>query len=182
MSERDARFAQIETARLLCEPVRGEHASAMFPVLSDARLYAHMPGGPPESVAALEREYAFLAGGRSPDGAQHWLNWILRLRDSREAIGFTQATLRGEGGSIAYVIGAAHQRRGYAREAVAALVAHLFEVWGVARLQAEIHFDNRASAGLAQRLGFLHARKDFAENDDIFELTRAAWLARSPLR
>jgi RimJ/RimL family protein N-acetyltransferase len=154
------------------------HAVAMFPVLGDARLYAHMPGGPPDSVDALARRYAFLSQGVSPDATELWLNWIVLLRDSRGAIGFTQATLRAESCSIAYVIGVAHQRRGFAQEAVTAMIALLFAAYDVPRVQAEIHFDNRVSAQLAQRLGFTLARKDLAESDDIYEMTRENWLTR----
>jgi len=175
---RDAPVVQLETPRLVCEPIRALHAAAMFSVLSDDRLYAYMPGGPPENLASLERDYAFLAGAKSPDGSQCWLNWIVFLRDSREAIGFTQATIGAQRCSIAYVLGVAHQGRGYAREAVASMLSHLFAAYELPRVQAEIHFDNRASSRLALRLGFELARKDYAENDDMSVLTRETWLAQ----
>lgn len=175
----DARFARLETPRLVCEPIRVEHAAAMLPVLSDPRLYAHLPGAPPESLEALERRYARLAAARSPDGSELWLNWILLARGSGAALGFTQATLAPAGCSIGYVLGVAHQRCGLASEAVAAMVSQLFEAYALPSLQAEIAFANLASARLARRLGFVLARKDLAAGDDVYELTREAWAARA---
>jgi|GEM_PF-5540854 len=38
----------IQTERLCCEPVTAAHADAMFPVLSDKRIYTY----PPDKTAA----------------------------------------------------------------------------------------------------------------------------------
>ncbi len=58
----------IETERLRREPVTASHASAMFEVLADERIYRYLPSDPPESVEALRKRYEFLSSGRSPDG------------------------------------------------------------------------------------------------------------------
>ncbi len=43
---------------------------------------------------------------------------------------------------------------GYATEAVAALVAHLFTVRGIERLDATVFTDNAASASVLKKAGF----------------------------
>jgi hypothetical protein len=78
----------IETQRLRCEPVRIEHAETMYPVLLDPRIYAYLPERPPVSIDALRRRYEVLSAGKSPDGSEHWLNWMLFLRATGEAIGY----------------------------------------------------------------------------------------------
>jgi RimJ/RimL family protein N-acetyltransferase len=87
---------------------------------------------------------------RSPDGRQAWLNWTLRLRADGRAVGWVQATVTGDSAEIAYATLAAARRRGFAAEAVRAMVAWL----GASRVEAHIDPGNRASAALARSLGF----------------------------
>ena len=165
----------IRTRRLRCEPVATSHADAMFPVLSDPRIYTHLPDDPPASLEALRARYEFLSPGMSPDGSEHWLNWVLVLEETSEAIGFCQATVRDDDCSVAYVLNPAFQGKGYAAEATTGVVSHLFERFGLPAVRAEIHVDNRASVALVTRLGFSFLRHDSDENDNIYEVTQPAW-------
>src|SRR5688572_14098197 len=101
----------------------------MYPVLADPRIYEHLPERPPSSVEALRARYEVLSRGRSPDGTETWLNWILRLRTTGAPIGFVQATVRRTACSIAYVLHPDHWGRGYATEAVRAVLPHLFATY-----------------------------------------------------
>ena len=168
----------IETERLWCEPVTAAHADAMFPVLSDRRIYTYLPEQPPSSVDALRERYGFLSLVKSPDGTESWLNWILRLRSTRVPIGFYQATVRPAHCSIAYVLDPEHWRKGYATEASNAILTHLFETYRMAAVTVESSVRNEASVALVKRLGFSFVRHDAAESDDIYEITRSAWIAR----
>ena len=111
----------IETHRLRCEPLSASHADAMYPLLKNEQIYTYLPEEPPNSVEELRSRYKFLAAGKSPDGAEHWLNWILFLRRTGEPIGFFQATVRPPDCSFAYVLNPAFWRHGYATEASIAL-------------------------------------------------------------
>ena len=42
-------------------------------------------------AAALAQRYARLAARRSPDGHQLWGNWVMRVRDTGDAVGTMQA-------------------------------------------------------------------------------------------
>lgn len=144
----------LQTPRLLLEPLTVEHAREMAPLLADVRLH-RFSGRPPPTPAELEARYARQAVGRSPDGRQLWLNWILRGREDEEVLGFVQATVTpGSEASaeLAWTIGVAHQRRGYAREAASAVVDWL-RTCGVGHVVAHIHPDNVASQGVARALG-----------------------------
>ena len=171
----------IETERLFCEPLTAAHADEMYPVLSDRRIYAWLPEQPPSSVDALRERYAFLSRGKSPDGTEDWLNWILRLRRTKDPIGFYQATVRPANCSIAFVLNPVHWGKGYATEASHAILTNLFERHGVAVARAEISVRNGASIELVRRLGFSFVRHDAAESDDIYEITERAWNARRVL-
>ena len=179
---RRTRLSMIETKRLRCEPLTVAHADEMYPVLVDETMYAHVPEKPPSSVAALRTRYEFLRAGRSPDGGERWLNWVLRLRETSELIGFYQATVRPSTCSIGFVLNPTYWGRGYATEAGLAILTRLFESLGVATVTAEIDPRNSASIRLVRRLGFSFARHDERANDDIFELTQSDWVGRHDAR
>jgi RimJ/RimL family protein N-acetyltransferase len=145
----------IETARLTLEPLRVDHAGEMREVLGDSALYDYT-GGKPPSFEELRTRYAMQAVGRSPDGRHGWLNWIARDRDTGAAVGTVQATLTRSGGQleaeIAWIIGVAYQRRGFATEAAGAMVEWL-EAQGAKTIMAHIHPGHTASMGVARRLG-----------------------------
>jgi RimJ/RimL family protein N-acetyltransferase len=148
----------LETVRLELEPLRVDHAEEMAPLLADTNLYA-FTGGQPPMRAELRARYERQVTGRSPDGAEAWLNWIVRRRDDGRALGFVQAAISAEPpppapvtAVLAWVLGARHQGKGYAREAGEALVAWLASA-GVQRLVAYIHPEHAASMAVAQALG-----------------------------
>jgi RimJ/RimL family protein N-acetyltransferase len=125
----------------------------MAAVLDDAALHRYT-GGRPDSADELRRRYVRQARGRSPDGSERWVNWVVRERASGEAVGYVQATVEDAAGAaeLAWVMGSRFQRRGYATEAVQAMVGRLAEE-GVALLRAHIHPGHAASAGVARAAG-----------------------------
>jgi RimJ/RimL family protein N-acetyltransferase len=142
----------IRTARLTLEPLTVAHAPAMFALLVDPALYTYLDFPPPPSLEHLQRVYARLETRRSPDGTEAWLNWIV-VRDG-EAIGFVQATIYPDhSANVAYVLGSAHWGRGYAIEAVTAMLAEL----GGGKCFATVDARNARSIRLLERLGFRHA-------------------------
>jgi RimJ/RimL family protein N-acetyltransferase len=147
----------LETLRLTLEPLRVEHAEEMVPVLADESLYA-FTGGVAPTPAELRERYARQASGRSPDGVERWLNWIVRRSEDGAAIGFVQAAISEDPppptAVLAWVVGTRFQGCGYAREAATALAAWLPTV-GVVRLVAYIHPEHAASMAVARALGLV---------------------------
>jgi RimJ/RimL family protein N-acetyltransferase len=144
----------IGTTRLLLEPLRTDHAAEMAAVLDDERLHAFI-GGRPATPEELHARYVRLVAGHSADGWQGWLNWVVRHRPSGVAVGTVQATLRTNGtvtAELAWVITTAHQRRGYAKEAAAAMTDWLRRR-GVSAFVAHIHPSHEASISVARYLG-----------------------------
>lgn len=165
----------ITTERLRAEPLRAEHATVMFPILLDERIYTFLPEKPPASVAALRERYQFLSSGRSPEGKEQWLNWILYEQKSEKPVGFFQATVRVNSCSVAYVLNPDYWGLGYAAEAAVAIISQLFESFTIPSVTAEINPQHEASKRLVKRLGFSFVRHDVDENDDIYEITRTEW-------
>jgi RimJ/RimL family protein N-acetyltransferase len=141
----------LATERLVLEPLRPEHADEMVAVLDDPELH-RWTGGEPLGLEQLQQRYRAQARGRSADGSQRWLNWILRERATGRAAGYVQATVEGGSADVAWVVGREFQERGYAREAAAAMVAWLRED-GVGAVSAHIHPDNVASQRVASAIG-----------------------------
>lgn len=179
---------RFDSRRLRAEPVEFRHAAEMVRVLRDPSIFEFLAGEPP-TLEELERRYAFLAGGKSPDGKQQWLTWILREKGAPgEAVGFTQASIEEPlQFHVAYVIGRDHQRRGLAAEATRAMLAAVFERYDVERAIIEVDTRNAPSIALARSLGFrlVESRPTDAHpaeagiTDHVFELTRAEWSAGS---
>jgi RimJ/RimL family protein N-acetyltransferase len=161
----------IDTARLKLEPLRVEHAGEMADVLADPRLYEYVGGVPPSTVQ-LEARYARQLAGHSPDGRHGWLNWIVRERATGAAAGTVQATLTMVDGrpeaETAWVIGSAHQRRGYATEAAGAMVEWL-RGRSTRTIVAHIHPDHEASMRVARHLALAPT--------DIIECGERRWVS-----
>jgi RimJ/RimL family protein N-acetyltransferase len=163
----------IEADRVGLTPLRVSDADEMVAVLSSPELYVHT-GGEPPTVEALRSRYADLVVGRSPDGEQEWLNWIVRMTSGdRAAIGTVQATVTHDGGQaeVAWVIGADRQGHGYGSEAASALVCALVEA-GVARVTAHIHPDHAASAAVARACG-LSPTDEFHDGERLWQSSGA---------
>ncbi|MBA3798146.1 MAG: GNAT family N-acetyltransferase [Geodermatophilaceae bacterium] len=158
--------AGIETARLILEPLRIDHAAELAPTLDDEALHRYI-GGSPATLDELRSRFAAQIVGHSPNGAEGWLNWVVRTRDAGAAVGTVQTTLHGEPGArsaeIAWVIARPHQSKGYASEASGGMLVWLGR-HGVRRVNAHIHPEHRASIGVAKRLGLIPT-EDIADGE-----------------
>jgi RimJ/RimL family protein N-acetyltransferase len=126
-------------------------AADLFRVLDDPELHT-FTGGSPKTFDALEKWIELVASGHSPDGAEIWKNWVVRLRDDPRPIGTVQATIVGDEATLAWTIGSAWQGHGYAKEAAAAV-----RLWvatsGVVWFRAAIHPEHAASRAVARSIG-----------------------------
>jgi RimJ/RimL family protein N-acetyltransferase len=145
----------LHTARLDLEPLRVGHADELAPLLDDPCLHTFI-GGVPATAAQLRERYGRLAAGWSPDGAQRWLNWLVRRRDTGLPVGTVQATVVVQDGlrtaKIAWVVAVPHQGQGLATEAAQAMVAWL-RSQGVDVVLAHVHPGHAASAAVARAVG-----------------------------
>lgn len=147
----------IHTERLLLELLLPGHAEELFPVLSDPAIYQWLDYGAPASVGYLQDLYARLEAGRSPDGSEVWLNFLVRVKGG-QAIGTVQATVHpGHKTYVGYVLASAYWGNGYAAEAMTALLTHLAREHPTQVTIAVIEEGNVRSAALLRRLDFTAA-------------------------
>lgn len=150
----------LETGRLVLEPLLPEHAPLLFEGLADERLHRFIPTDAPESAEALETRYRKLSSRRSPDGGDVWLNFAMRLREEgtlpkASYVGMLEATVfPNRSAYIAYTVFVPFWRQGYAREGCARMLRHLLEDYRVLVVVAEMDTRNAASVSLAEALGF----------------------------
>jgi RimJ/RimL family protein N-acetyltransferase len=134
--------------------LRVADADEMVAVLADPALH-EFTGGQPASLDELRGRYSSWVGG-SGSVDELWLNWIVRRRIDNAAIGAVQATVVNRDsepiGEVAWTIGTAWQRQGFASEAAVALVEWLFDN-GAGSVRAHVHPDHVASARVAAAAG-----------------------------
>lgn len=134
------------------EPQLASHAAELFAVIADPSLYEFIDSKELASEAALRERLARLESRRSPDGTEHWLNWVVR-NPAGELVGYVQATVTPDhSAEIAYVLGRAHWRRGYAYASCSAMIRELRGSYGVTRLTATLDPANTASLALLRKL------------------------------
>lgn len=143
---------EILTPRLLLEPLTAWHADVLHPAASDPALYVYLADEAPRGPKALSRRY-----GDAPLAETSpllWLKWAVRL-SSRGYVGVAELRMDEDGlADIAWMIFSEHQRHGYAKEFVAALVAHAHGIIGIPILRATIDARNAASLKVAAACGF----------------------------
>lgn len=163
-------LSDLRTPRLDLLPIVRAHAPLLFPVLADVALYEYTGGAPPSSVESVARWFAAWEGRWSPDGAELWLNWLVRARAGGEAVGYVQATLADERADLAWVLGVPWQGRGYASEAAVAMRDWLAGL-GVRRFRAAVKPDHTASQRVARRLGMVRT-EDWIDGEEVWVLDR----------
>lgn len=143
---------KIAGRRVVLEPLTGDHAPELVGLLEEPSVHEWLGV---DDVDGLRARFAAWEARRSPDGAEQWLNWIVRGRADGRALGWAQATVRGGRASVAYALLGAARGRGAASDAVRAIVPWLREERGVGEVRASIAADNVASGRVARAAGFV---------------------------
>ncbi|MEP6757937.1 MAG: GNAT family N-acetyltransferase [Actinomycetota bacterium] len=161
----------IRTPRLDLVPLVAADAIDLFPVLDDAALGRWTGEAPPPDIETLRARLVVWETRRAPDGAELWLNWTMRRREDGSALGHLQATVTADAAAIAWVVGTAFHRQGFATEAGGALVGWLRGSLGVTVIEASIHPGNVASQTVASRAG-LRATGRVLDGEVVWVLER----------
>jgi RimJ/RimL family protein N-acetyltransferase len=155
----------IEGARVVLVPLAAADAGELAGLLDDD--YTRGALGV-EDLEGLRARFARWEARRSPDGTQEWLNWSVRTRDDRRALGWVQATVREDSASVAYALLGSARGQGAASDAVRALVAWLRGDRGVAEVRAWIAPANEASGHVAQAAGFARTDRHDADGEVLW--------------
>lgn len=144
----------IEAARVTVRPLRHEDLPDLFEVNGDDEVTAFLPYPTWRDPADGEAWFARMRGFDEAGSARQL---VIARNDDGKVVGTALVFRHDEGSAraeLGYVVGRAHWRRGYAREALAALVAYAFGPMGLRRLEAEVDPANVPSNALLRALGF----------------------------
>jgi len=146
----------LDTPRLSLRFVRDSDADAIFRLFTDPEALQYWSFAPWSGREQAEENVRDTLAGYA-DGSV--LTFAITLAGNGEMIGkcrlskFSPQNRRCE---IGYILDRAHWGNGYAREALAALVAHAFDALDMLRIEADVDPRNRASTILLERLHFVH--------------------------
>ena len=180
-------FEPILTERLLLRRLAPGDAGPLF-------RYRNHPEVTRFQSLRLESESAALDFIRGlpvePGEPDTWFQLALCLRTDGQLIGDVGIHFKDSHGQagIGYTLDPDHQGQGYAREAVAALLAYLFGKLGLHRVTASIDPENTKSLALVRNLG-MRQEATFIQNvwngtdwedECVYALLREEWEKRAP--
>lgn len=180
---------EIETQRLILRPVVAGDAEHITPLLADwdvARMLARVP-----FPYGLDDAKGWTSANLS--SADKYVRAIaLKSDDVDGPVGCIGIERKEEGGpmELGYWIGKPYWGRGYAGEAVAAILAHAFGCLGHRHLIASHFVDNPASGRVLRRAGFREIRSEPRWSEArqakvlgiVLELERSMFEASCPAR
>ncbi|MDE2307081.1 MAG: GNAT family N-acetyltransferase [Xanthomonadaceae bacterium] len=165
---------EIVTARLRLDALRDEDADALFAYRADPAV-ARFQGWKPASVVDARR-FIETQDGLAPDTPDTWWQRAIRLRDSGTLIGDLGLHFMDDKAvEVGISLAPAHQRRGYAREALEVMLDFVFGGLRKQRVKAFVDPRNFMCMRLLEGLG-MHRRAP-QDGDVMFELPAAEWLA-----
>jgi RimJ/RimL family protein N-acetyltransferase len=174
----------IATERLLLRRFRAADAPVLAAYRSDPEVARFQSWDAPFPLLRAETAVAnFIAS--NPDRAG-WFQYAVERAEDRVLIGDVAVHLHDnrKQAEIGFTLATAYQKRGYATEAVRAVLDRLFRVQGLHKVSGECDARNEASAGLLERLGFtregLLREQTFIKgewtDDLIYGLLAAEWI------
>lgn len=179
-------FENLESERLLIRPFTMGDAPGLESRRNEPEVALYQNWEVPFSGEHANRIVASLVEMEGPANDEWWMA-IVADKESGRTLGDLALHLSWEGRSaeIGYTFHAEFWGSGYAVEAVGMLVEYLFEVRQVTRVFGMLHPDNKASAMVMERSGFLfegHTRSSFwlgdeVSDDWIYGLLRPDWEA-----
>jgi ribosomal-protein-alanine N-acetyltransferase len=169
--------AALPTARLILRRAAPDDAEAMHAILSDPRAMTYWSHGPHDSLDQTREWLASMI--EAPPGQSD--EFVITL--DGQVIGKLGAWRLPE---VGFILSPAHWGQGYASEAMAAFLDHVFARPDVDHLVADVDPRNLASLGLLNRHGFCETgRASGTWNthiglcDSIYlRLDREAWRSR----
>jgi ribosomal-protein-alanine N-acetyltransferase len=141
--------AVLQTDRLILRPRTVDDAEALFEAFRDVEAMRYWTGPPHASVAETRADI------EAKDGDPAWRCWAITRRGDDTALGIVAAGEKRQGNvtEIGYILAPSCWGGGIAREAVSAVIDHIFAE-GQRKVFADTDPDNAASRGMLERLGF----------------------------
>ncbi|MGX6603605.1 GNAT family N-acetyltransferase [Micromonosporaceae bacterium Da 78-11] len=176
----------LETPRLILRRFRPADAPVLAGYRSDPEVARYQSWDAPFPLLRAQTAVAnFIASDPDKPG---WFQWAVERTEDRTLIGDVAVRLHDNlmQAEIGFTLATAYQGKGFATEAVSAVLDRLFRLQGLHKVTGECDARNTASAGLLERLGFtregLLRQQTFIKNewtdDLLYGLLAPEWLTR----
>jgi RimJ/RimL family protein N-acetyltransferase len=165
----DVRFDRLVTERLVLRRSRPEDAETISAYRSDPDVHRYQ--GWERTDADGIRAEIELMSSRSPGARGGWVQLSVELEGEGLVGDVGVSAVESEPGvvKVGYTIAPAFQRRGYATEAVSALVAYAFDTLEAQVVRAWADAENVPSIRVAERVGMrLVERLEHRDSDDTW--------------
>jgi RimJ/RimL family protein N-acetyltransferase len=179
-------FQPMHTSRLVIRPLQTDDAGDLAERRSDPRVARYQSWALPYPPARAQQLVDRVVAMDGPQDEAWWMAAIVEA-DGRASVGDVAVHLTSEGrtAEIGYTLSPDHWGRGFATEAVEAMVEYLFDGFGVTRVFGMIHPDNVASARVLERCGLVYEGQtrrsywvgDECTDDRLYGMTRPDWVA-----
>ena len=170
----DDHFEPLVTQRLYLRRSRPEDAETIsgYRTDPDVHRYQGWERTDPDGVRAEIREMS----GRSPGEPGGWVQLSVEERDGGQLVGDVGLSpAEDEPGviKVGYTVSPAFQGRGYATEAIGALVTYAFDALGADVVRAYASAENVASLRVAEKVGMLlMERIEHRQGDEVWHGVR----------
>jgi [ribosomal protein S5]-alanine N-acetyltransferase len=148
-------FPILLTPRLLLRQIALSDANELFALRSNTRLMQYVPRPVATGVNEVQQ---LISEWLTATQAGHCLHFAITLKENNVVIGHMLLfNIKPEHsrGEVGYMLAAEHAGKGYTTEALQAMVAFAFGTLGMHSLEAVIHPENKASAKVLQKAGFV---------------------------
>jgi aminoglycoside 6'-N-acetyltransferase len=170
----DADFEPLVTERLLLRRSRPEDAEAISAYRSDPEVHRYQ-GWDRTDAEGVRAEIVEMTG-RAPGEPGGWIQFSVDERETGGLVGdIGISPADGEPGviKIGYTMSPAFQGRGYATEAVGALIDYAFDTLGADIVRAYASAENIASIRVAEKVGMrLMERYERQHGDEMWSGVR----------
>jgi ribosomal-protein-alanine N-acetyltransferase len=151
-----ADFPTLETARLRLREVAASDAESLLRVHGDGEHMRWFGSDPVTDLEGALKLVALFAGWRNdPVSGARWALELIERPGLIGTCGLFRWNRNWRSCTIGYEISAAHQGRGYVKEALASIIPWGFRELQLNRIEAQVHASNKTSRALLERLGFV---------------------------
>ena len=142
----------LKTERLTLREIRETDAAQIVEWRSNPEVYPYF-----KAPHALTKEEHLRWYHHSYLTDANRLDWLCLAAETEKPVGvfgLRRISETPEVAEVSYLLAPEEQRKGYAAEAIRALIRHAAEAWDAQTVIAEIHKDNAPSVRLVEKLGF----------------------------
>jgi ribosomal-protein-alanine N-acetyltransferase len=148
-------FPIIETKRLILREIINDDAEAIYQYLSDEDVNRYLEG----NTDSVEEAEGYISWCRDTYNHNTDIRWGIELKENGKLIGdcgFGHIDEPKSPTELGYILSKDYWNHGYMSEALGEILRYGFQTLNLHRIQAWTHPDNKASARVLLKHGFIH--------------------------